>query len=172
MADESRSERRQARYKYLRSLGFSSDDARRLRDKSGRNIEGEVKTERRRISRKSRTRRTQQEQERLDAIQLSSTPTLLEARERRIMSKADRWDNYSAWSKIGFPPWALTRIEDYNRSRGLPRDDAFGYRRFYYWYVERIADFENEFFADRGDSGIRNLRGIPLGSRVSVRSIA
>ncbi len=172
MAHESRSERRKARYKYLTGLGFSTEDARRLRDQSGRNIESNVKRERRRISRKPRARRSTDEQDRLDSIQVSSTATLLETRERRFMSRGERYDSFSSWSKIGFPPWAINRISDYNKSRRLSRDDSFGYRRFYFWYVERVADFENEFFADRGDSGIRNLRGISLTARTDIRRVA
>lgn len=169
---DSRSARRKERYQYLISLGFSPIDARRLRDNSGRNIEVSVKRERRRISRKTVSRRTTAEQQRLDAIQLSTTTTLLETRERRFMSRGDRYGNFSQWSSTGFPMWALERIRDYNRTRNLPRDDSFGHRRFYYWYVERIADFQNEIFADRGDSGIRNMRGIPLASKMSNKAVA
>lgn len=163
---ESRADRRKARYDYLISLGFSATEARKMRDHSGRHIERNVKQERKRIKRKKPTNRLPIEKFRLRAIENSQSKTTLEARERRFMSAGDRRSNFSLWSgNTGFPPWALKRIAAYNKAKRKSKFNSFGYRRFYYWYVERFADFENEFYADRGDSSIRNARGVSKRAR-------
>lgn len=168
---EDRNARRMSRYMYLRSLGFSSKDARRLRDQSGPHIESAIRNERRRISRKKISNRTPQEKERLRKTQEYQGKISTGDRRRRYESRTNRYQDFSHWSSkhVGFPGWALQRIRQYNRERGLNRYDPYGYRRFYYWYVERISDFENEFYADRGDSGIRHQYGIPLRSRKEIR---
>lgn len=169
-----RSELRKARYKYLTDLGFSSVVARRYRDHSSFNIEGLTKSERRRISRKAVERRSPAESERLERIRQEQETVTFETRQRRYAPKRERLEDFSRWSNkfTGFPDWALERIHAYNSAAGKSRDDSFGYRRFYYWYVERIGDFENEFYADRGDSGIRYQFNIPLRSRREIRSVA
>jgi hypothetical protein len=171
MADDDRSARRKARYKYLVDLGFSAKEARRLRDQSGLRIESRVDRERRRISKKPIDKRTETENIRLAAIRSDDAPNI-DQRQRRFMSRSERHQNFKDWSGTEFPQWAKDRIIAYNKSAGLPPIHSFGYRRFFFHYVERIADFENRAFADRGDSELRNQLNIPLRDRRTVNKRA
>ena len=151
---------RKSRYKHAIQLGFSPTEARRFRDLASHNLENQVNIEARRISRKSVARRTPAERTKLERIRNSRVSSdLIQAnqlkRDRRNKTKNSRARDFSNWSSTGFPAEALERIRAYNRAKGLSRDAKFGYRRFWWWYVARIADFENEMFADRGDSSIR-----------------
>lgn len=152
----------------LRELGFSHTDARRLRDQSQTNIEVVIVRERRRISRKSVSQRTPKETARLNRLRDTSTPPEVEKRTRRLKTRGNRWQDFSDWSsrhKGGFPEWALQEIRRFNEQAGLPTIDGFGYRQFFFWYVERLPIMEAAEFADRDDSGIRHEMGIPLRRR-------
>lgn len=172
MPPSNRENIRKQRYDYAISLGFSAAEARRFRDLSGRELEREITLERLRILRKRANRRSPQERERLERITDEQGRVPVETRQRRTFSQSERQDMFETWSEGKFPEWALERIRAYNSAKGLSRDDGFGYRRFYYWYVLRIADFENEFYADRNDSGIRHLQNVPLRSKQEVKRSA
>lgn len=164
---DDRSSRRKERYMILRGLGFSSEDARRLRDQSGENIQLEIRNERRRISRKSISRRSETEAQKLESIREEFRQTSPVARGRRLESRRERYNNFSAWSSTqNFPPAAIARIRQFNSDAGLSRDDGYGYRRYYFVYVERLPANESAEFADRADSGIRHMRHISLTSKV------
>jgi hypothetical protein len=165
-----RSSIRKARYKYAIDLGFSAKEARRFRDLSGANVEKRVVRERLRITRKRPTRRSLEEQERLDRIIETHARNPIEVRQRRVFSQSERQEMFNTWTgDRNFPAWALERIRAYNTAKGENPLDSFGYRRFYFWYVLRIADFENEFYADRNDSEIRRKEGESLKAKTPAR---
>lgn len=152
---ESRSEKRKERYKELRALGFTVADARRYRDRSGDNIDRFIRVEQRRISRKPIALRSSRESFRLSRIRnYRSQPS---KKSRRFDSREARWRQFSKWSKNNkFPKWAQDRIVATNRRAGKDSIlDGFGYRQFYYEYVERLDDGEISDIVDRNDSGMR-----------------
>lgn len=150
------------RYQTARELGFSSQQASRMRDLSRETFENVIASERRRISRKSRSARTSQEISRVEAIRAYEGSDEL-TRSRRLDAGGTRYENFRRWSSKfeGFPYFAFEGddifpgIEEFNLDSGRTRDDGFGYRAFYYYYVERIMDIGViERLADRGDSGV------------------
>lgn len=53
---------------------------------------------------------------------------------------------------------------------GLNPFDSFGYRMYYYMYVERMPEFTAQEFAERGGSDIRYLTGGPnVPGRINLR---
>jgi hypothetical protein len=99
--------------------------------------------------------RSSQEAFRLTRIQnYRSQP---EKKSRRFDSREARWRQFSKWSKSRkYPKWVRDRVERYNRAAGKQSiEDGFGYRQFYYEYVERLSDDEVSDIVDRNDSGMR-----------------
>lgn len=161
---ESRSDKRKERYAEAIALGFSPAEARALRDRSGDNIQKAFTAERRRISRKPASERTAAESFRLTRIQQRDIRADQIRLQARLDARRARWQQFSEWSSkgVGFPPSALRRIRAYNKAAGLSRDDGFGFRRYYYEYVERLDPEEVSELADRADSGTRYLANKPL----------
>lgn len=161
MPPESRSDKRKERYRELRALGFSASEARRYRDQSGTNIDKRISVEQRRISRKPQQMRSSEEVFRLERIRNRRKSRV--TRQPRLDSRRERWQRFSDWSKVQrFPKEYQARIDQINERAGKPRFDGYGYRRFYYEYVERLSMEDSIQLADRGDSGVRYLLNRPL----------
>lgn len=169
--DDVRSEKRLERYRELRALGFSAEDARRLRDRSGRNIQLEVASEQRRISRKPQRARTPEETFRLRRIQDRNVSATRIQQEARLNTRRERWMRFSEWSKAGvFPRQYISRIRQINIRAGRDAYDGYGFRQFYFEYVERLSREESIELADRADSGMRYLVNRPLvPGRINLR---
>lgn len=161
---ESRSDKRKERYMEAKALGFSVEQARRLRDRSGNEIRLAYAREARRISRKPIQMRTSEESFRLNRIrerQITATKTGIDA---RIDSRKSRWKKFSEYSKNGAWPKRLRTIaRQYNNEAGKESpDDSYGYRRLYYHFVERLPEERSEILAERNDSNARYLTNKPL----------
>jgi hypothetical protein len=89
-----------------------------------------------------------------------------------VDSRRARWERFSKWSEAGvFPKSFRARIVQINRAAGLGVNAGFGYRQFYYEYVERLSREDSIQLADRADSGVRYLINKPLvPGRVNLRS--
>lgn len=160
---ESRSDKRKERYRELRALRFTPEQARRLRDRSGKEIQLAIARERRHISRKPEYKRTAEEQFRLRRIQDRQSLGSEIQQQSRLDSRQERWEKFSEYSKSGkWPRQLRTRIREINSRAGLGPDDGYGYRRFYYEYVERLSLEESIQISERGDSEVRFLTNRPL----------
>lgn len=164
---QSRSERRKERYKILIRLGFSAKEARQRRDWTGERIQRSIATRENQISDIPESRRSKSERDQLRKINNYNTKSSPVARQRRVKSRSERYADFSTWSKRfnKFPPSALKKIAEFNRAVGEESRDPYGFRRFYYWYVERISESESAAFADRADSPRRHSIGVALRSR-------
>lgn len=160
---ESRSDKRKERYRELRALRFSPEQSRRLRDRSGKEIQLAIAREQRRISRKPVQLRTADESFRLKRIQDRQAAATEVQRRARLETRQERWEKFSEYSKSGIWPREFRkRIREINRRVGLGPDDGYGYRRFYYEYVERLSQEESIQISERGDSEVRYLTNRPL----------
>lgn len=171
MPPESRADKRKERYRELRNLGFSAPEARRLRDTSGDTIDSEITVKQRRISRKPQQLRSSEEQFTLDRIRNYRRGGF--SRRSRVDSRRARWERFSKWSEAGvFPKSFRARIVQINQSNGLLANDGFGYRQFYYEYVERLSREDASQFSDRADSGVKFIKQESLvPGRVNLRSM-
>jgi hypothetical protein len=136
-----RSDLRQSRYAYLRSLGFSPTEARRLRDRSAGNIEGSVTEKETTIRAIPQRRRTQQQRTDLRAIREARTFRRAEPATARggIETRIERQRNFNRWSGMKRFPRNIQRwISKTNRDEGLEPLDDFGYRMFYHRYVNQF----------------------------------
>lgn len=171
---ESRSDKRKERYRELRALRFSPEVARRYRDRSGKEISLLIAREQRRISRKSESARSADESFRLRRIQdrqRFESPSQLQS---RLDARRERWEKFSDYSKSGLWPADLRAMaREWNERAGKESpDDSYGYRRVYYFFVERLPDERAEIFAQRNDSNAKFLRNEPLVSgRPNLRAL-
>lgn len=150
--------KRRERYLELRALGYTPTEATRLRDLSGDNIQKQISRTRRRISRKPVAMRTSEETFRLARIQNRQRVQSQVQQDGRLGSRESRWRKFSEYSKINkFPKKMRDRIAEINSNVGKPPLDGYGYRRFYYEYVERLDIREASNLANRNDSGMRYL---------------
>lgn len=155
-----RDEVRRERYGELIRLGFTPKEARRLRDRSGDNIQAEIKQERRRIVKKSVSKRAPIEQRKLAAIRERDSRLTVTQRSQRLEPKTVRSKNFSKWSNKygeGFPADRQLEIEAFNERAGKSKYDKFGYRMYYYRYVERVPVGEAMIFAQSGGSDIEGV---------------
>lgn len=160
---ESRSDKRKERYRELRALRFSPEQSRRLRDRSGKEIQLAIAREQRRISRKPEKLRTADESFRLKRIQDRQTTATEVLRRARLETRQERWEKFSDYSNSGIWPGEFRkRIREINRRSGFGPDDRYGYRRFYFEYVERLSQEESIDISERGDSEARYLTNKPL----------
>lgn len=151
---QSRSDLRKERYRHLRSLGFSSAHARKFRDQSHTHITEFVDDERERIVTKKSNVRTPQEKVILREIRSSRRRTNQVEVAPRLKPISERAEDFSRWTADGnFPSYAEKFIAEQNAQKGLSPVDSYGYRRFYWAYVENIPVDEIGELADRGDSG-------------------
>lgn len=149
----SRSELRKERYRYLRSLGFSSADARKYRDQSVEHLQEYVDTTAERITETPSRKRTQQERTIIKQVRAErrKKPTVQTA--TRLKSRADRYDEFVAWTQDkNFPNWAMEYVAAANRNAGFGPVNSYGFRRFYYRYVENRPESTAATLADRDDS--------------------
>ena len=163
---ESRDQKRIERYRELRALGYDSKTARRLRDASGKNIELFIGRDQRRISRKPIQTRTSSEAFRLRRIQNRyRTQTELQ-RKARLSTREERWQEFAEYSKSGiWPAEFRRRIREINRRAGFIKDannNKYGFRRFYYEYVERLSREESIELSELGDSEAKFIKNEPL----------
>lgn len=143
-----KSDLRKSRYNYFRELGYSSKEASRLRD---RDPAKSIPEERRKITKKPASKRTQQEK------------TILERTENKqiqvdLGSSASRFDQFRRWSgwrrsgskfvkgRSSFPKRYLDHIREINDEAGFDFNSSFGYRVFYHEYVEGMDYYEAEQF--------------------------
>ena len=155
---EDRDNKRRERYLELRALGFSVQDARRYRDQSGKNIELRISKEQRRISRKPEQIRSSEESFKLSRIRQRRQSANFIARKARMSTRQERWQEFSDFSKSGaWPQEIRARIRAINTRAGLDSDDGYGFRRYYYEFVERLNTDESKELSERNDSGMRYL---------------
>jgi hypothetical protein len=171
---EPRSLKRVERYRELRALGFDPIQARRFRDWSGKRIQLTIAREQRRISRKPVQLRTSDESFRLSRIQSRNRRQTQIQQQARLSSRQERWEQFAEFSKTrNWPSEFLRRIRQINVRAGKESaDDGYGYRRFYFEYVERLDIQESLDIAERGDSEIRFLTNKPLvAGRPNLRAL-
>lgn len=170
---QSRATKRYERYNEARALEFSVEDARRLRDLSGSKFQQVVSQEQRRISRKPERLRTPEESFRLKRIQDRNKFQTKVQQEQRVMSRIERWKRFQKFSKNNvWPKYIKKEIIRFNRRHGKDDDDSFGYRQYYYKYVERLDIDEASELADRNDSGMRWLMNKSLiRGRINIRHL-
>ncbi len=156
IVQQSRGERRAARYKHLRTIGFTAQDARKYRDQSSDHITEFVDDRREEILEVRADTRTDLQRKILRGIRESRKRENQIKTQPRLKSIKDRSADFSRWSEIGehFPQWAMNFIEEQNEERGLSPADSYGFRRFYWSYVEGMDVEELGDIADRGDSDI------------------
>lgn len=151
---QTRSDLRKERYNHLRGLGFSPADARKFRDQSSAHIVEYVDEETERITVKKSNVRTVREKDILQNVRrqrrTAKTAPVISPRLKPISERAD---DFSGWTRDGFPVEATRFIEEENRRTGRSPVDGYGFRRFYWAYVENIPVDEIGDLADRGDSG-------------------
>jgi len=101
---------RKERYAAAIDAGYSSVEARRIRDYGISRYNASIAI-------RSETRQT-----------------------RPHESKSARREKFSQWSssQLGFPDDIRAQIEQWNRDEGLPFRHSRGYRRFYWLYVEGV----------------------------------
>ncbi len=156
-----RDELRKERYRHLREMGFSPVEARRRRDTSGENIETFVEKERVRIRDIRADTRTERDRNIFQSIRKVRRRNQITVNKvdsaPRLKSQSARLVDFKNWSEAAdFPDWAETYIKKQNRDRGLNRFDGYGYRRFYYRYVDGDSEdfIDEEGLADRDNSGV------------------
>ena len=145
-------EKRGERYRYLVTLGFNTVDARKLRDRSGKNIEIAIRQRRLNLQKIPTQERSESEKKNLAGVRRAQRETRT-SREGKILSETDRADRFSLWSGFeGFPSDALNIIQAINDERGEDENDSFGYRMYYHIYVERMDIDEAERFTEERDT--------------------
>lgn len=150
-----RKELRKERYNAIRKLGFSPVEARRRRDQSAVHIVEFIDTERERIVSKKSNVRTESEKFTLREIRKSRRRERKIDEAPRLKPITERAGDFSRWSADGnFPFWAKEFIAQQNADKGLSPVDSYGYRRFYWRYVENMSEDEIGDLADRGDSDL------------------
>lgn len=133
-----RSELRRTRYRLLTGLGYSAQDARRLRDQSHLHIEQNITRTERRLARRPAIDRSPEQQRRLRAIRDHKRQLRTEPAETRSRteSKPTRVRNFSEWSRDrNFPPDMLQMVRRINREAGRRPNASYGFRILYHIYV-------------------------------------
>lgn len=148
-----RKQLRKERYRHMRSLGFSSADARKYRDNSSDNIDVKVDTERKRITKVRAGKRSVTDKKKIQEIRAFNRRKPAVEFQGRNKTRNDRWEEFSSWtSNRNFPEWAQAYISRVNRDAKLDPLDSWGYRRFYYRYVMNRTEATAAKNADRDDS--------------------
>lgn len=143
-----RANRRKEQYRIAReTYGYSSKEASRLRDLSFKAFHSEIIKTEQRIKKKSPKRRTDFEVIQLQRIQqakqLAPTP-------RRRDTRAARQAQFNLWSgQRDFPYVAQEFITKQNRLAGKADRDSFGYRIYYWHYVNELDVSEAVIAAER-----------------------
>lgn len=136
---------RKARYDQLRALGYSSKEATRFRDRSADSIDAEVASRQKRIAKKPVAKRTSQESFQLTRIreyrrERREQPTV--SREP-IESRESRQEQFSSWTgRRNFPPRIVRYIAEINHAAGLDPLESYGFRVFYWQYVNGYTERE------------------------------
>lgn len=152
-ADNARKQLRKERYRHMLLLGFSSVEARKFRDHSNVSIDRNVESERERIANIRAPKRSEVEQKKIRGIRAFNRRKPAVEFSGRNKSRSDRWEEFSRWTKNrNFPVWAMAYIAEKNNDRELDPLDSFGFRRFYYRYVQNRSETQAAKFADRDDS--------------------
>lgn len=139
----SRSQRRQERYQLLRRLGYSATDARRLRDRSGDNIDTDISRTERRLARTPAEDRSEQTQARLRTIRdyKRERRTMPAEARSKVESRSQRVRNFREWSvSRDFPPGVVAEIQRINREAGFGPFNSYGFRVWYHMYVNRESE--------------------------------
>ena len=146
-----RDERRKASYNQIRSLGFTPDEARRMRDHTSYRVNQEIHEEGRRVEKVPVRRRTPVEKYKFREIRRYER---WEAPFKREPSRRERLANFQRWSRrnVGFPQDAQDWITRHNIQHRKDPLDSFGYRLFYHWYVNGKPEPEARDIADRNDT--------------------
>lgn len=144
---EQNAERRE-RYRYLRHLGYTPREAYKRRDWKTIRVEHSIRSKESYLRRKETltpqqilqlnnlSKHRTQQWERQRAVQIATTVTPLK-------TKADRWLDFSRWSKRKqFPASFQQIIDEYNINNGLDIHNSFGYRVFYHRYVNKIPEID------------------------------
>lgn len=140
------------RYAYARRLGFTSKEANRMRSWSAEHIESNVTLTARKITKKSRSKRTERESKLLSQLkQEKRLEVQFPERNVGIQTRVVRERKWSEWSRKkgrDFPPALHTQIQRYNQKHHRFPDSKFGYRYFYYRMVDGLDDEEAYELAD------------------------
>ncbi len=148
-----RKQLRKERYRHMRSLGFTSIDARKYRDNSSDNIDVKVDTERKRITKVRAAKRSDVDKTKIHEIRAFNRRKPAVEFQGRNKTRNDRWEEFSGWTaNRNFPEWAMRYIGGKNVERGFDPLDSWGFRRFYYRYVLNRAEATAAKNADRDDS--------------------
>lgn len=148
-----RSDLRKERYRYLRSLGFSSADARKYRDQSFENLQTYVDTTVEQVEQTPSRKRTEREREIVKNVRKERAKKRTVESSTRMLTRTDRYENFVAWTVAkDFPNWAMQYIAAVNRQAGFGPVNSYGFRRFFYRYVENRPEATAATLADRDDS--------------------
>lgn len=152
-SQSARSQRRKERYNQLIQLGFSAKEARQYRDKSGLNIDAYVLSRQRQLREVEIDQLTPQQELQLERIERIRDRNILTF-QQRTFSKSERALQFSTWSNrnIGFPAPHIAAIVEFNEAAGEPPDSPFGYKMFFYQYVDGLEWDEAEREIDERDS--------------------
>lgn len=148
-----RKQLRKERYRHLLDLGFTSSDARKFRDHSSNSIDKNVESERQRITKVRAPKRSETDTKKIREIRRFNRQRPAVEVHGRNKTRSGRWEEFSQWtSDRNFPEWAQKYIGLRNREQGFDPLDSWGYRRFYYRYVQNRTEGSAARLADRDDS--------------------
>lgn len=149
---------RKARYSRLRALGFSRNEATRLRDQSEDSIETETDLKREQIESVPVRKRTPQQRESLRRINRYQSDG---SRRGELSPKQSRQAEFNQWSKAkAFPLWAQTQIDNFNTEAGYEDYSSYGYRVFFHMYVNRNRRSTADNKIDENPNAIYDRRKI------------
>lgn len=153
MATRSRSDLRKERYKYMRSLGFSAVHARKYRDNKTENITKFVNSERVRITEIRSSQRSKSERTIIASIRRERRQVATVETAPRLKPRRERLEDFKRWTgDRNFPDWAISYIAEHNQLAGFSPLNSYGFRRFYYRYVQNRPETTAALLADRDDS--------------------
>lgn len=127
---EKRSQIRKFRYQALIDAGYSKREADRYKNWSSDSVQGLI------AERKGRN---------VESVGASDA---------KLYTQNQRLGMFREWSSVftGFPDWALQEIQETNDRVGRNALDSYGFRQFYYRFVQQRTPSVASRFADRGDS--------------------
>ncbi len=153
MPSHTRSDLRKERYRHMRSLGFSAIEARKYRDNKQSNIIKFVSSEHTRITKIPAKKRVENERKILSNIRRTRRQPVTVDNAPRLKPQRERLEDFSRWTgDRNFPDWAISYIAEQNQRAGLSPLNSYGFRRFYYRYVQNRPEATAAILADRDDS--------------------
>lgn len=155
---KTRAEKRRENYTLLRTLGYSANESRQLRDVGPPKREERFDTDTRQIRQTPARQRTEPQRKLLSEItqfRRERRRSQRITRERLSIAerKTERLQRFRQWSASrNFPPQHEALIIEYNRSHGHDINSSIGYRWFYHRFVNGFSDIESERQIEQNDT--------------------